>query len=118
MPASVCGGVVFNSLALNCRPWLRSFTHSPAASMYSPETTLESVPMTVTGSRCPGTATRRTTYPLSSLWNVMRSTTPESVSGVLNSACMGELNHIGPPVAMGVAARFGCGEPMRLVHST
>src|SRR5947209_1750591 len=76
IPAAVCGGVVFSSSALSCGPWVLSVTHWPRASMYSPATTLERLPTTVTNSRRRGSRTLRTTYPLSRLWKVIRSTTP------------------------------------------
>src|SRR4051812_2025378 len=76
IPAAVCGGGVLSSSALNWGPWVLSFTHWPRASMYSPATTLERLPTTVTTPRRLAACTRRTAYPLSRLWKVIRSTTP------------------------------------------
>jgi hypothetical protein len=64
-------------VALNCNPCALSLTHQPSALSHSPAVTEGSDPMTVVSSRCPRTLTRRTQKPLSSLWNVTRSTSPE-----------------------------------------
>ena len=55
----------------------------PSALSHSPAVTEGSDPTTVVSSRCPRTFTRRTQKPLSSLWKVTRSMTPEicSVAG-------------------------------------
>src|SRR3954466_3913235 len=80
MPAAVCGGGVLSSSALNWGPWGLALTHWPRASTYSPATTLDRLPTTVTTPRCFTAWTLRTTYPLSRLWKVIRSTTPVMVS--------------------------------------
>ena len=82
MPSAVCGGVVLISSALNWRPCVRSVTQSPVAMTYSPATTCCRCPTTVTRSRCPPAWTRSTQYPLSRLWNVIRSITPLSFSAM------------------------------------
>ena len=91
IPSAVCGGFVFSSVALNWRPCERSVTHSPVAVTYSPAITCWQCPMTVTRSRCPRAATRSTQYPLSSLWNVIRSITPV--------ICSATFHHKGTKVA-------------------
>src|SRR3954467_9229124 len=83
MPSAVCGGLVLISAALNWSPCARSVTQSPVAVTYSPTTTCWQLPTTVTTSRCPRAATRSTQYPFSSLWNVIRSTTPVTCSDTL-----------------------------------
>src|SRR5256884_8424 len=83
IPSAVVGGTVFRVMALNCRPCSLSLTHQPSAASHSPAVTDGREPTTVTSSRCPFTFTRRTQKPLSSLWNVTRSISPEicSVAG-------------------------------------
>src|SRR5262249_37061933 len=76
IPAAVCGAGGLRSAALNGGPCVLSVTHWPRASMYSPATTLDRLPTTVTRSRRRGSWTLKTTYPLSRLWKVIRSTTP------------------------------------------
>src|SRR5450759_4043504 len=82
--SAVVGGTVFMTLALNCSPCSLSLTHQPSALSHSPAVTEGSDPMTVVSSRCPRAFTRRTQKPLSSLWKVTRSMTPEisSVAGL------------------------------------
>ena len=71
-------------VALNCSPCSLSLTHQPSALSHSPAVTEGSDPTTVVSSRCPRAFTRRTQKPLSSLWKVTRSITPEisSVEGL------------------------------------
>src|SRR6266446_6905144 len=57
--------------------------------MYSPGVIVAAVPTTVTRSRCPRTLTRRTQKPVSSLWNVTRSTAPVRCSMGLVSGEVG-----------------------------
>ena len=60
-----------------------------APESHSPALTEGREPMTVNSSRCPGALTRRTQKPVSSLKNVTRSITPESLSvGVLRSGAV------------------------------
>src|SRR6266516_3752757 len=84
MPSAVVGGTVFMFVALNCSPCSLSLTHQPSALSHSPAVTEGSDPMTVVSSRCPRAFTRRTQNPLSVLWKVTRSITPEisSVAGL------------------------------------
>src|ERR1017187_6537659 len=84
IPSAVVGGTVFIMVALNCSPCSRSLTHQPSALNHSPAVTEGSEPMTVVSSLCPRAFTRRTQKPLSSLWKVTRSITPEisSVAGL------------------------------------
>src|SRR5262249_32987926 len=76
MPSSVVGGTTRSCVVLNWRPWVRSVTHQPVLSMYSPGVMVGAVPTTVTRSRWPRTLTRSTQKPVSSLWKVTRSTLP------------------------------------------
>jgi WD40 repeat protein len=71
---------------LNCRPCSLSLTHQPSALSHSPAVTEGSDPTTVVSSRCPRVFTRRTQKPLSSLWNVTRSISPE-ISSVAGLRC-------------------------------
>src|SRR4029077_17558619 len=82
-PSAVVGGTVFMVVALNCSPCSRSLTQYPSATNHSPAVTEGSDPTTVVSSRCPFVLTRSTQKPLSSLWKVTRSMTPEisSVAG-------------------------------------
>src|SRR5262245_22589945 len=57
--------------------------------MYSPGVMVAAVPTTVTRSRWPRTLTRRTQKPVSSLWNVTRSTAPVRCSMGLTSGEVG-----------------------------
>src|SRR6266478_958136 len=57
--------------------------------MYSPGVIVAAVPTTVTRSRCPRTLTRKTQKPVSSLWNVTRSTAPVRCSMGLVSGEVG-----------------------------
>src|SRR5262249_24501009 len=90
MPSSVLGGTTRRVCALNCSPWVRSVTHPPWPSMYSPGVIVAAVPTTVTRSRCPRTLTRRTQKPVSSLWKVTRSTAPVRWSGGLVGDCVSD----------------------------
>src|SRR5436853_3024506 len=63
--------------ALNCWPRVRSLTHPPEAVIHSPAAMVAACPTTVTTSRCPRTLARSTQTPLSELWYVTRSTTPD-----------------------------------------
>src|SRR2546428_7386565 len=80
MPSSVVGGTTRSCVVLNCRPCVRSVTHQPALSINSPGVMVGAVPTAVTRSRWPRTFTRRTQKPVSSLWNVTRSTLPARCS--------------------------------------
>src|SRR5438094_9898853 len=84
IPSAVVGGTVFMLVALNCSPCSLSLTHQPSALSHSPAVTEGSDPTTVVSSRCPRPFTRRTQKPLSSLWKVTRSISPEisSVAGL------------------------------------
>jgi hypothetical protein len=84
IPSAVVGGTVFMVVALNCSPCSLSLTHQPSATSHSPAVTEGNDPTTVVSSRCPFVVTRRTQKPLSSLWKVTRSMTPEisSVAGL------------------------------------
>src|SRR5215469_8829464 len=84
IPSAVVGGTVFRYVALNCRPCSLFLTQQPSAATQSPAVTDGREPTTVTSSRCPFTVTRRTQKPLSSLWKVTRSMSPEicSVEGL------------------------------------
>jgi hypothetical protein len=64
-------------------------THEPSAASYSPAVTEGNDPTTVVSLRCPLVFTRRTQKPLSSLWKVTRSMTPEisSVEGLRSRDC-------------------------------
>src|SRR5712691_3310218 len=80
IPSSVLGGTTRRCIVLNCKPCVRSVTHQPTLSIYSPGEMVGAVPTTVTRSRCPRTLTRSTQKPVSSLWNVTRSTLPARCS--------------------------------------
>src|SRR5438128_12554616 len=67
-------------LLLPSRPCVRSVTHQPVLSTYSPGVMVGAVPTTVTRSRWPRTLTRSTQKQVSSLWNVTRSTLPARYS--------------------------------------
>jgi hypothetical protein len=69
-------------VALNCSPCSLSLTHQPSATSQFPAVTEGSDPITVVSSRCPRAFTRSTQKPLSSLWKVTRSITPEISSAV------------------------------------
>ena len=75
--------------------------------------------MTVVSSRCPRALTRRTQKPLSSLWKVTRSITPEisSVAGLRSgiAAFIGDsFSHgrsaLGDPFGKAIRLGFGCPE--------
>ena len=66
--------------ALNCWPWVRSLTQSPEAVIHSPAEIVAAWPTMVARSRCPRAFTRSTQKPVSTLWNVTRSTMPASTS--------------------------------------
>src|SRR5216684_7823895 len=87
MPSTVLGADVRRKRALNCWPWVRSFTHSPDAVIHSPAAIVAACPTTVTRSRCPRTFARRTQNPFSALWKVTRSTRPASTSWVDDTGC-------------------------------
>src|SRR6476619_2958049 len=87
MPSSVVGGLALRKPALNCRPWVRSLIQLPLICTHSPAAMLAAWPTTVTRSRCPRTLTRRTQKPVSELWNVTRSTSPDR--GSLSLASVG-----------------------------
>src|SRR5215207_3241069 len=115
IPAAVWGGVVLSSSALNWGPWVLSFTQLPRASMYSPATTLDRLPTTVSGSRRDATLTLRTTYPLSRLWKVIRSTTP-----VMDSppVLMGWVEYTRSPPAAASRAAARPTRPVGILHPT
>ena len=81
-PSTVCGGVQRSSSALNCSPCSRSWTQAPTASTYSPAVTDAMVPTTAVRPRRPRACTRSTAKPVSGLWKVTRSTTPDSCSAI------------------------------------
>ena len=83
IPSRVAGGMTRTFSAWNCIPCLRSFTQTPEQSTDSPWLTEGTVPTTVASSRLPGTRTRNTVNPVSSLWKVIRSTAPWIRSGLL-----------------------------------
>src|SRR5271155_236597 len=89
MPSTEVGADVRRNRALNCWPWVRSFTHSPDAVIHSPAAIVAAWPTTVTRSRCPRAFARRTQKPFSALWKVTRSTSPASTSWVDDSGFMG-----------------------------
>ena len=68
MPSAEVEGDVRRNRALNCWPWVRSFTQSPDAVIHSPAVMVAACPTTVTTSRCPRTLARRTQKPFSALW--------------------------------------------------
>ena len=80
MPLRVFGGAILTNTARNCLPCSRSVTQLPDAEAYSPGVTLGAWPTSVIRSRSPRTFSRSTQKPLSALWNVTRSTRPESCS--------------------------------------
>jgi hypothetical protein len=118
MPSAVVGGTVFMLVALNCNPCSLSLTHQPAALSHSPAVTEGSDPMTVISSRCPRALTRRTQKPLSSLWKVTRSITPEisSVAGLrsgIAAVMLGDsFSHgrsaLGDPFGNAILLGIGC----------
>ena len=81
--ARVCGGMVRRCSARNCWPYSLCNTHEPTASTYSPAVTVGTVPTTVTTPRRPPGWTRSTANPVSGLWEVTRSTTPDRVSAMI-----------------------------------
>src|SRR5216684_6188474 len=87
MPSTVLGADVRRKRALNCWPWVRSFTHSPDAVIHSPAAIVAACPTTVTRSRCPRAFARKTQNPFSALWKVTRSTIPANTSWVDDCGC-------------------------------
>src|SRR5579864_342921 len=112
IPSAVVGGTVFMLVALNCSPCSLSLTHQPSALSHSPAVTEGSDPTTVVSTRCPRVFTRRTQKPLSSLWKVTRSISPEisSVacrrSGIAAFMCGDSFSHgrshLGDPISRAV----------------
>jgi hypothetical protein len=88
MPSTEVGAEVRRNRALNCWPWVRSFTHSPDAVIHSPAAIVAAWPTTVTRSRCPRAFARRTQNPFSALWKVTRSTRPARTSWLKRSGCV------------------------------
>src|SRR5215813_14867263 len=82
------GGTTCRKLARNWRPCSRCCCHCPLAWMCSPACTSAAEPSTVTRSRCPRTLTRSTQKPVSALWNVTRSTRPDSGSRLWSPAAL------------------------------
>ena len=80
MPSIEEGGTTCRKLARNCSPCSRCCCHCPLAWMLSPACTSAAEPSTVTRSRWPRTLTRSTQKPVSALWNVTRSTSPDKGS--------------------------------------
>ena len=80
MPSTEEGAAVRMKRALNCWPWVRSFTHSPEAVIHSPGDTVAACPTTVTRSRWPRARVLSTQNPFSGLWKVTRSTSPARTS--------------------------------------
>jgi hypothetical protein len=68
MPSTEMGAEVLRKLALNCWPWVRSFTQSPAAVIHSPAEIAAAWPTTVISSRWPRALTRMTQNPFSAFW--------------------------------------------------
>src|SRR5215831_1338907 len=87
MPSTVSGADARRKRALNCWPWMRSFTHSPDAVIHSPAAIVAACPITVTRSGYPRAFARNTQNPLSALWKVTRSTRPASTSWVDDCGC-------------------------------
>src|SRR5271154_2106279 len=85
MPSTEVGADVRRNRALNCWPWVRSFTHSPDAVIHSPAEIVAVWPTTVTRSRCPRAFALRTQKPFSALWKVTLSTRPARTSWVDDS---------------------------------
>ncbi len=84
MPSLEAGGAVTRRLALNCRPWVRSFTQLPSAVIISPAATAAVVPTMATGWGLPRTRTFSTAKPVAGEWNVTRSMVPVRVSSGLS----------------------------------
>lgn len=80
MPSFEAGGAVTRRLALNCRPWVRSFTQLPSAVIISPAATCAAVPTMATGCGRPRTRTFSTAKPVAGEWKVTRSIVPVRVS--------------------------------------
>jgi hypothetical protein len=91
MPPRVFGGAIVTKTARNCLPCSRSVTQLPEADAYSPGVTVGVCPISVIRSRSPLTFSRRTQNPVSVLWNVTLSTSPESwsIAGTGTLAFMG-----------------------------
>src|SRR5208337_3643797 len=104
MPSMELGAEVRMKCALNCWPWVRSLTQSPAAVIHSPAEIVAAWPTMVTRSRCPRAFIRSTQKPLSALWNVTRSTVPASTSR------SGRVEDGGGAIGWIMAVRVGCGE--------
>ena len=68
MPSIDVGAEVLRNRALNCWPWVRSFTQSPDAVIHSPAEIVAAWPTTVTRSRWPRALTRMTQKPFSAFW--------------------------------------------------
>jgi hypothetical protein len=83
-------------VALNCSPCSLSLIYEPSATSHSPAVTEGSDPMTVASSRCPRAFTRSTQKPLSSLWKVTRSITPEISSVAMPVLAVGGEKSFGP----------------------
>src|ERR1017187_6374147 len=120
--SAVGGGTVFMVVALNCSPCSLSLTHQPSALSHSPAVTEGNDPTTVVSSRCPRAITRKTQKPLSSLWKVTRSITPEmsSVAGLRSgiAAFIGDsFSHgrsaLGDPFGKAILLGFGCWKGFR-----
>src|SRR6266568_1329830 len=99
MPSTEVGAEVRRNRVLNCRPWVRSLTHSPDAVIHSPAAIVAAWPTTVTRSRCPRAFVRRTQKPFSTLWKVTRSTRPASTSLGDDSGC-GFMRIVASPVSL------------------
>ena len=76
----VVGAATLRKEALNCTPWTRSLIQAPLAWTNSPAEIIAACPSTVISSRWPRALMRNTQKPLSSLWNVTRSTRPARTS--------------------------------------
>src|ERR1017187_8476243 len=129
IPSAVVGSTVFMVVALNCSPCSLSLTQQPSALSHSPAVTEGSEPTTVVSSRCPRGFTRRTEKPLSSLWKVTRSISPEisSVAGLrsgiaalmLGDSFSHRRSALGYPINRAILRRFRCrggGSFQRLSH--
>ena len=67
MPSAEFGGEARRNRALNCWPWVQSFTHWPEAVIHSPAAMVAAWPTTVTTSRWPRALARKTQKPFSTM---------------------------------------------------
>jgi len=114
MPSSVVGGTTRSCVVLNWRPCVRSVTHQPSPSMYSPGVMVGAVPTMVTRSRWLRTFTRRTQKPVSSLWKVTRSTLPARCSVSVSDGGVGVRNDMMESLKRGVLSAWRRHAPTHL----